>query len=299
MQVSVIIPTYNSAGYLTDAVDSVFEQTFNDVELLVIDDGSTDNTEAVMRRYGSQVRYIRQSNGGVAAARNRGIVESRGRWIAFLDADDTWLAGKLERQLAALADSAEGRACYSAFALVDTQLAPLGVNRSERHGTALEDLLLRGNVIGTPSTVVCDRALFDLAGGFDTTLSQCADWDMWIRLAAFTDFIYVDEPLAKYRQHPNNMSRNVELLERDSVRMLEKGFDMAGVPCSLRSLRRATLARNYMVLAGSYFHARNYQNSMRCAARAIALDFRQLGRLAGFPMRAAARYRSGRSAEAL
>ena len=101
-EVSVIIPTYNSARYMTAAVDSVLAQTFTDYEILVIDDGSTDETEAVMGRYGPPVLLLPQRNGGVSVARNRGLEASRGRYVAFLDADDTWLPNKLERQLAEL-----------------------------------------------------------------------------------------------------------------------------------------------------------------------------------------------------
>jgi glycosyltransferase involved in cell wall biosynthesis len=152
-EVSVIIPTYNSANYLTQAVDSVLAQTFRDNEILVVDDGSTDETEDVMRRYNSPVRYIRQKNGGVASARNRGIAESRGRYIAFLDADDTWYPIKLERQLAALDNRSDCQLCYSAFTLAASDLTPIRVVQSRRRGAAMEDLLLRGNVVGSICTV--------------------------------------------------------------------------------------------------------------------------------------------------
>jgi glycosyltransferase involved in cell wall biosynthesis len=285
MQVSVIIPTYNSARYLAEAVDSVLSQTFSDFEVLVIDDGSTDETETVMRRYGPPVRYIQQNNGGVASARNRGIEESRGRYVAFLDADDTWYPHKLQRQLAALDEHADYLACYSAFTIVTSDLAPLGVTRSKRQTSALEDLLLRGNVVGSICTVLCDRLLFKSTGAFDPALSQCADWDMWVRLAALTDFLYIDEPLVTYRQHETNMSRNAPLLERDSLLVLEKGFAMPDLSDSLRMQRRAAFARNYMVLAGTYFHARHYRDFSRCAALAIGMDFRQVARLLAFPVR--------------
>jgi glycosyltransferase involved in cell wall biosynthesis len=287
--VSVIIPTYNSARYLEAAVESALAQTCRDLEILVIDDGSTDETEEVMRRYGALVRYLRQPNRGVAVARNRGIAESRGRYLAFLDADDTWLPRKLERQLAALGQDRDCRACYSAFTVVDSNLRPLAIHRSERRGSALEDLLTRGNVIGSICTVLCERSLFAAAGGFDPALSQCADWDMWVRLAALTEFLYLDEPLANYRQHTTNMSRNVPLLEHDSRRVLEKGFALPHLQEALRAQRRAAFARNDMVLAGSYFHARRYRDFARCAARAVALDMRQLGYLLNYPARAATR----------
>lgn len=297
-QVSVVIPTYNCSAYLAEAVESVLAQTFRDFEVLVIDDGSTDDTAAVMRRYGPPVRYIRQSNRGVAVARNHGIEQSRGRYVAFLDADDTWLPHKLERQLAALAEQPACRACYSAFVNVSSDRRPLGVTRSERQGSALQDLLLRGNVIGTPSTVLCERSLTLAVGGFDPLLSLGADWDMWIRLGAFTEFFYVDEPLVWYRLHGTNMSRDATLLERDSLRVLQKGFAMPALPESIRQRRRVAFARNYMVLAGTYFHARRYRDFLRCAARAVALDLRQVSYLAAFPLRRLSRYQRGLAGQA-
>src|SRR5262245_50974266 len=114
-EVSVVIPTFNAARFLCQAIDSVLSQTTRDYELLVVDDGSTDTTATIMQRYSGSLRYIRQSNGGVAAARNRGILESVGRYVAFLDADDTWHPKKLERQFAALAEHPQARACYTAY----------------------------------------------------------------------------------------------------------------------------------------------------------------------------------------
>ncbi|HKF56343.1 MAG TPA: glycosyltransferase [Blastocatellia bacterium] len=290
-EVSVIIPTYNSAKYLTDAVDSVLRQTHRDFEVLVIDDGSTDDTPAVIGRYGDLVRYIRQPNSGVAAARNRGINESMGRYVAFLDADDTWHRDKLKAQIAALRKNPGYLACYTAFTVVSQDLRPLHVIRNKRVYNTLEDLLLRGNVIGSICTVLYERSLFDVVGGFDDSLSQCADWDMWVRIAGRTEFLYLDLPLATYRQHDTNMSRDAGLLERDSVRVLEKGFSMSCLDAAVRGRRRAASARNYMVLAGTYFHAGSYGDFVRCAVRAVALDLRQSWRLIGFPVRAVRRLR--------
>jgi len=290
-EVSVIIPAYNAAAYLPAAIDSVLAQTYSDLEVLVIDDGSTDDTEAVMRGYGSPVRYFRQPNGGVSLARNRGIEESRGRYAAFLDADDTWFPMKLERQLQALREHPEFKLCYSAFLRVDNELRPLGVERGKSTGNDLESLLTRGNVVGSICTVLCERELFAHTGGFDPHLSQCADWDMWIRLAVFTPFFYLVEPLVTYRQHTANMSHNVSLLERDSWRVLEKGFAMPGLSHSILVQRQTAFARNYMVLAGSYYHAGDYGALMRCLAQALALDPCQVTYLLGFPGRVWGRWR--------
>jgi len=284
-EVSVIIPTYNSARYLVEAIDSVLAQTYKDFEVLVIDDGSTDDTESVMSKYGSPVRYIRQKNGGVSAARNKGIQESHGRYVAFLDADDTWLPKKIERQLAELKAHNGYRFCYTDFSPVSWDLKPLPIKRFERQGKALEDLLLRGNVVGSGSTALCERSLFDLAGVFDTSLSQCADWDMWVRLARVTDFLYLNDRLVTYRKHDANMSGNARLLELDSLRVLEKGFTNPNLPKLIASRRRAAFGRNYMVLAGTYFHSQRYKDFARCAVRAVTMDFRQINRLLTYPLR--------------
>lgn len=296
-EVSVVVPTYNSAQYIGEAVDSILAQGFKDCEVLVIDDGSTDETRAIMRGYGPLVRYVYKENGGVSTARNRGIAESRGRYVAFLDADDTWLPDKLERQLRALSENPGCRASYSAFTVCDRDLSPIQVRPSKRQGSVLEDLLCYGNVVGTPSTVLLERSLFEAVGGFDAEMSQCADWDMWVRLASHTDFLYLDEPLAAYRQHDANMSLNASLLERDSVRVLEKGFELPAITPSLRARRRAAFAHNYMVLAGTYFQARLYRDFVRCAARSLALDIRQGAYLAAFPIRLVSRLRPHHSVE--
>ena len=288
-EVSVIIPTYNSARYLVEAVDSVLAQSYKEFEILVIDDGSTDETPAVMKKYGPPVRYIRQKNGGVSAARNKGIEESTGLYVAFLDADDTWLPNKLERQISELRAHQNYRFCYSDFIPVTSDLEPLEVDRLDPQGTALEDLLLRGNVVGSICTVLCDRALFDVVGGFDLSLSQCADWDMWVRLARVTDFLYLDDRLVTYRKHDTNMSGNPELLELDSILVLEKGFANGDLPQTISNRRRAAFARNYMVLAGTYFHSRRYTEFLRCAARAVSMDFRQVNRLLTYPIRRVSR----------
>ncbi len=296
-EISVIIPAYNSAHFLKDALDSVLAQTFRDLEVLVIDDGSTDNTRELVSSYGGQLRYFYQQNSGVALARNRGIEESRARYIAFLDADDLWMPEKLERQFEALENGSEYRACYTNFTTVASDLTPLEGNSSSRKSSGLADLLLRGNVVGTPSTVFCERLLLEATGGFDPSLSQCADWDMWMRMTALTEFFYFEEPMVAYRQHGNNMSRDVALLERDSLRVLEKGFALPALSQDLRRRRRAAFARNYMVLAGSYFHAKSYGNFARCASRALRLDFRQAGYLMAFPARALTRSKSYLHAE--
>jgi glycosyltransferase involved in cell wall biosynthesis len=284
---SVVIPAFNAARHVSQAVDSALQQTFRDVEIVVVDDGSTDDTLARLAPYGERIRIVRQANAGVALARNAGSAAARGRYVAFLDADDVWQPDKTHRQLEALAQEPDARASYTAFQLVADDLTPKEVRRTVRQGSLVEDLLCLGNVVGTPSTVVCERDLLREVGGFDPDLSLGADWDLWLRLSVRTPFAYVDEPLVLYRVHEANMSRDVGLLERDSVRLLEKALANPEVPATLRAARGRVLGRNDRVLAGSYLHAGRVADGLRCAARALLRhpaeirDFLSPGRLRG------------------
>jgi glycosyltransferase involved in cell wall biosynthesis len=287
-EVSVVIPAYNAARYLGEAVESVLAQTFEDLEVIVVDDGSTDDTADVAGGFASRVRCVQQPNSGVSAARNRGIAESDSRYVSFLDADDTWLPEKVGRQVEALGGSPDCRFAYTAFFITDSTLEPLEVRHGSLVGTLLETLLLHGNVVGA-STPLCERELFAEAGDFDPALSQCADWDMWIRVARLTPFVYLDDALVNYRQHGTNMSNDPRLLEEDSLRVLESAFDSEGIGAELAARRREAMGRIYMVLAGSYFQAGRYRDFARCAARSISYEPRRAGYLAGFPVRVAKR----------
>lgn len=280
-QVSVVIPAHNAASFLPTALASVLSQTLTPLEVIVVDDGSTDDTAEVARRAGPPVRCLQQNHGGVSEARNRGIRESRGHWVAFLDADDVWQPTKLACQLEALRATPGAGACHTAFALADEQGRSVSiVRRGDLHATR-ERLLTHGNMVGTPSTVICERRLLLHVGGFDPALSQCADWDLWIRLSEHTTFTYVDEPLVAWRRHERNMSRDVELLDRDNHRVIEK--------LTSGSLRRAALGWHYIMLAGSYFHVGRRGIAVRYGLRALWFDPRQVLRLAAFPYRAARR----------
>jgi glycosyltransferase involved in cell wall biosynthesis len=283
--VSVVVPAYNAAPFLRAALDSVLAQTEPVAEVLVVDDGSTDATAEIAAGYAAPVRLLRQENAGVSAARNHGIREARGEWIAFLDADDTWLPAKNAVQLAALRAAPEHGVCYSAFQVVDEDLRPLRIERNRRRGTILEDLLQRGNVVGSVCTVLVRRSLLDEVGGFDPAFSYCADWELWVRLARRTEFLYLDEPLVTYRRHAGMMSRGVERLQDDSVRLLEGALAHPDTPAALRRRRAAILGRNWMVLAGSYLEVGNPLAAVRCAGRAILLDPAQMLRPLGLPFR--------------
>jgi glycosyltransferase involved in cell wall biosynthesis len=282
-ELSVVMPAYNAAPYVGTAVRSVLDQSFGDLELLVIDDGSTDDTAYAARVADPRLRYFKQPNSGVAAARNRGLREARGRYVGFLDADDTWNTDKLDRQLAVLRGGAA--ATFTAHVVVDASLRPLRTCRHDAPRATFQDLLLRGNVIGSICTVVCRRELLMESGGFDPELSQCADWDMWLRIARHAHFDYLDDPLVTYRQHTSNMSRDARLLERDSLRVLQKAYANPGLPTDLARTRRRALGRMYMVCAGTYYRAGLRTDFLRSALHALWLSPGQASRLVGYPGR--------------
>ncbi len=208
-RVSVVITCYNYGPYLPCALDSALGQTWQDIEVIVVDDGSTDNTPDVIKPYfaDSRVRYFRQQNAGQPKAKNRGIAESRGEFIAFLDADDIWFSDKIAQQLPLFADPAVG-VVYSRRKWIDPQgNEMLGNERILRRGFIL-DYLFIDNFVCFSSSII-RRFFLEEVGWFDESLPMGIDYDLWIRLAARCKFDFVDEALVKYRTGHANLSKNV------------------------------------------------------------------------------------------
>ena len=210
--VSAVIPTYNYARYVAGAVESVLAQSFDDLEIVVVDDGSTDETADTLHPFLERIRYIHQEHRGLAAARNTGIRVARGPYVAFLDSDDLWLPEKVSVQISRLdGDPAVGLVYGEAALFTETSPGTTTLHSYWAHHPSGKILpwLVRQNVVPSPTPMV-RRQLFDQVGPFDETLSACEDWDMWIRIARVSEFAYVDRVLAKYRVHAANMSLDYE-----------------------------------------------------------------------------------------
>lgn len=206
--VSVIIPTYNRAHVISRAIRSVLNQTFQNWELIIVDDGSNDNTEEVVRSFSDpRILYIHhQSNRGASAARNTGIQLARGRYIAFLDSDDEWLPEKLEKQLRVLESSDKDvGAVYTGAIFIDEESGRQRIKRPQAKGRILMEELAY-NPIGSASRVMIKRECFAKCGSFDEDFPPLEDWDMWIRLAERYTIDYVDEALVKYFEHSGSLS---------------------------------------------------------------------------------------------
>ncbi|HEX6163426.1 MAG TPA: glycosyltransferase [Vicinamibacterales bacterium] len=247
--VSVIIPAHNAGSFLYETISSALAQTWPHVEVIVVNDGSTDATAAVAASFGDRIRVINQPQSGVAVARNRGAAVARGAWLAFLDADDLWLPHKLATQMAAAGDSAHF--IYSDRFNIGHFAGLPRVQGDEQYlyeGDIFAEVLA-GNVI-TTSSVLIRRAAFEALGGFsdDPALPPAEDWDLWIRVAERYPLRVCREPLVKYRLHPSSASHNAQRMNRARVAVVERGMRLpAAAALSPRTRRRIwslTLATN-------------------------------------------------------
>jgi glycosyltransferase involved in cell wall biosynthesis len=214
-QISVIIPAYNAEGLIGSTLDSVLDQTYQDFEILVVDDGSTDGTGEVVQSYGEPVRYRRKENGGTASARNVGLQEARGEYVAFLDADDRWYPTKLERQMSLHEAHPDLAWSYTDSYLVDAESGTILVRKSQvrpRTGGDVLRPLLRGNFIA-PSTLVVRRSVFDTVGTFDESAfyHSAEDWELWMKIAARHPIYFLNEPLVETRQHTGRKTKTMDL----------------------------------------------------------------------------------------
>jgi len=219
--VSIIVPAYNAARTVTRAIESLLAQTYEDIEILVVDDGSKDGTEEVCRKYGDRIRYIRQDNQGPSEARNTGIRNASGEYIGFLDADDWYLPEKIEQNIKLFSEYPEAGAVTSAFvqrtAFGDSVTPQTGRVFSDAGEKGLVDYFLsefQGNWIVTTDTILVRREVIDAVGVFRSDLRYGEDLDLWCRIAGRFKIAYQDKPLAFYdRTNETSLCGSVTVLE--------------------------------------------------------------------------------------
>jgi glycosyltransferase involved in cell wall biosynthesis len=224
-KVAVIIPTYNRAEFLHSAITSVLRQTFQDLEIIVVDDASEDNTLNVVNGFGDKrIRSVHHEiRKGEAAARNSGIMNSNAEYIAFLDDDDEWLPEKLQLQVDLLEKSPpEVGVVYAGFTTIDRKTGRiLGEGIPSKRGDIYKDMVV-GNVVGTPSTVLLRRQCFEQVGSFDKKIAYNIDYDMWIRISKEFWFECIEKPLVRYYVHERQVSNNLGDRIRGQETLLEK-----------------------------------------------------------------------------
>lgn len=229
-EVSVLVPAYNAMDFLPDTVASVLAQTYQDFELIIVNDGSTDSVENWASELSDpRIKLISQQNKGLAGARNTGLENAKGDYIAFVDADDLWLPNKLEKQVALLKARPEVGLVYSWISLIDeTGEAQGKLRKNQAEGDVWVDLTIH-NIVECGSVALVRKECFNKVGKFDETLpfSCSEDWDMWLRIAAHYHFGLIEEPLVYYRCHNNNLSSRWQLMEESFEIVLKKAFDSA------------------------------------------------------------------------
>ncbi len=220
--VSVIICIYNGERHLREAIESALAQTYPSVEIVIVNDGSTDNTESLCRSYEGRVVYISQKNRGLAKARNRGINESRGDYIALLDHDDLWRPDKLEKQMNLFVQNPELGLVYSNYFQIDPDSRIIerksAEDRRMKRGWVIPDLY-EHNFVGN-ATVVIPKQVLDQVGLFWENLSYSLDWDLWLRIAFKYPVDFVDEPLASWRWRPHYAEDNHEITLLEAYKII-------------------------------------------------------------------------------
>ncbi len=269
-KVSVIIPTYNRLPMLKEAVDSVLAQDFEDVEVTVVDDGSTDGTAEEIKPYGGRVKLLQHSvNKGVSAARNKGILHAKGKYIAFLDSDDLWVKGKLKIQVDFLDDNPHYPLCYT---------DEIWIRKGKRVNPMLKHAKYSGWIfekclplcIISPSSVMMKRTLLTKVGLFDEALPVCEDYDFWLRISARFPIFFINRKLIiKRGGHPDQLSQRSWGNDRYRVMALEKLLSEPYIGSEEREMILKEMKKKCSVLykgflkRGNAIEGRQYQEIMK------------------------------------
>ncbi len=255
--VSVIIPCYNAEKYIEQAIESALNQTHKYLELIIINDGSTDVSEELIIKYcnlDSRVKYFSQQNKGVSFARNEGIKKAVGEFIAFLDADDVWEPENVEKKIKVLNEYKTIDWVFSDMYLADEMLNKTGIREGRDNGNLLNSLLLRkGEIIGVPSNIIVRSSCFEVIDiSFDTNLSTSADWDFCLQLLSKGfSCKRVPLPLWSYRVHEDSMSHNVQTLQSDNLYVLRKA--QSQIFFKSFWFKQQCFSNTYLILAGCWW----------------------------------------------
>ena len=286
--VSVIIPAYNAARTLETTVQSVYGQSLQDFEIVIVDDGSKDNTLEVAQRIAasdSRIKVVAQSNSGAAAARNAGIKAAMGEYVAFLDADDLWLPQKLERQIALLNSEKDAAAVQTGAYYVNDDLEVLSVRPCVIPEDVLLETLLFRSFPALMSTLLVKRSAFDKIGLLNTKLVILEDWELAIRLSRFCNLKSIEEPLALYRNYPGNRSRDLSIHIEPGHIILEKLFQDPTLPAHIKQRKALIYSTFYRMLSGAAFNVGKYGDTLKFGIKSLLTHPSALIYMASLPLR--------------
>jgi len=293
--VSVVIPSHNYAHYVGQAIQSALEQGYRGVEVIVVDDGSTDGTATVLRGFEGKVRVVQLDGRGVSAARNAGLARAAGKYVVFLDADDMLVRGGTAAQVALLTQRPDVDAVAGAWYACDVELGTATLGRgSLGEGDALSQLML-SNIVATPSTMMLRRGPLEAAGGFDTSFDFAADWEMWLRLARRgCRFARVRAPVAMYRIHGRSMTRSLDGAIKDVAGLLNRNFRGPALPDAMRLAEPRARFGALTFLAGLCLEQGDTRRGGDCLREALRWNPDAIGTLGFYRDMAGAISRHGR-----
>jgi glycosyltransferase involved in cell wall biosynthesis len=271
--VSVVVPVRNARRTIVDTIESVRQQTMEDLELIVVDDGSTDDSVALVAAIADpRIALASFPGGGLSVARNRGIAQARGAYLSFIDADDLWTPDKLQRQLEALDRRPDAGAAYSWTYTIDEAGRPLGRQPRVRHEGDVRPQMLLSFFVASGSNVLLRRAVIETVGGFDPSVSAAEDWEYLLRVAARWPFVLVRRYQIFYRQSAASMASNVETMREQALLVLGRALDAA--PSDLQRLRPRSLGNVHRYVARLALTRQPNRNGVEQARRSLAAAIR-------------------------
>lgn len=273
--VSIVVPSYNHAAYLRQAIDSILAQDYPAIELIVIDDGSTDGSPEILRGYGSRFHWELQPNQGQVATLNRGWLMSRGGILAYLSADDVLLPGAVSAAVECLERNADAALAYCDFNLIDPHSEI--VRRVRAPEFDYRRMVCELECPPGPGAFF-RRSAFEKAGTWNREFRQMLDFEYWLRLGLHGRFVRIPRVLAGYRVHPGSQSfaASHQIRPEEPIRILERYFENAGLPEDIRGARRQALGAAHLVAAQLYLKTGNYARGVATMARAFRLRPRSL-----------------------
>lgn len=270
-KVSVIIPAYNKAEWTAQTVDSVLQQTYPNIEVIVVDDGSKDHTRQRLSVYGDRIRYIYKDNGGACSARNEGIRQATGEFVAFLDCDDLYLEDKVAASVAYLRENPRFVFIHTAVNFIDDQNNVVGYRshpKSRYEGWIAQRLIFENYICN--STIVVRQEALQQAGFFDESFFMPADWDMWLRLAEVGQVGFINRPLTQYRVSAHYIMNNLEKSEDEERVVIEKFFGRH--PGAGNAFRKRVSSNLYLRYALAHFLKQNSGRSREQFKMALGTD---------------------------
>lgn len=274
--VSVIIPSYNREKLIEKSIKSVLNQSYKNIEIIVVDDNSSDNTESVVKSLQDKyefIKYIRhETNKGGSAARNSGVKVALGELIAFLDSDDEWVGNKLEKNLEIFHKNDKVAMVYSDMYLVNADTAEEKLNKSKKYDDKYYGLLCE-NIIGSTSLIMIKKDVFNNVGGFKEGLPSCQDWDFYLNVAKENVIEKIDEPLLKYYIHQNSISGNLDRALKGHKIIFEKVLSILEENEKYFKYKNNILSKQFTNIAMIYRRFNKFDKSREYFFKATLKDF--------------------------